>query len=166
MNSPASPPRDDWEAWLEQQLRQLPNRPAPASLAPRVMAAVAARVRRPWYARPWLEWPRPWQAVSALAISLVLGMLAYALLHFRELAAPEAWGAWLQVSRAPLDALGAAGQVLFEALERLTGRISPWVWTGFGMLAAIMYATCVGLGTLIYRLAIRHSATGRRHENR
>jgi len=45
-------PESDWEAHLDRQLRELPDRPAPTTLMPRVLAAIRARAL-PWYQRTW-----------------------------------------------------------------------------------------------------------------
>lgn len=145
---------EDWEAWLDRRLRELPDRPAPASLAPRVLAAVAARARRPWYRRPWLEWPRPVQAASLLAVSFALGALTFALLHLGELAAAESLGAQLRVWWAPVEALAAALGSVVEAVGVLARHLQPRVWLGLGGLAVLMYGTCLSVGTLLYRLAV------------
>lgn len=164
MNPPVNKNRDNLEAWLDAQLRQLPDRPAPASLAPRVMTALAARAHRPWYARPWLEWPRYARAMSLLAVSFVLGALTYATLHFSEFAAAGTVGARLNVWLAPLEAIWAAGLAVCEALGLLKQQVSVWVWIGLGALGTLMYAVCVGLGTVLYRLAFHKSEAGREHE--
>ena len=45
------------EELIHRELRQLPERPAPATLVHRVMLAVHARARRPWWERSWVGWP-------------------------------------------------------------------------------------------------------------
>jgi hypothetical protein len=70
----------DFDARLHDELRALPAPRAPRSLVPRVLAAIARPEPRPWYARAWLTWPRPIQAVSGVAV-LVLALGA-ALLMF------------------------------------------------------------------------------------
>lgn len=58
------------EALIDRELKSLPPLSAPASLASRVMALVAARAV-PWYRRAWQTWPVALQAGS-LAVLLVL----------------------------------------------------------------------------------------------
>ena len=93
-------------------------------------------------------------------------MLTFALLHFRELGAPGNWTAGLRVGWGTLEALWAGGQAVLEALGRLARRVNPAIWIALGALTAGMYATCVGLGTMLYRLALRHTNPGRSHEAR
>lgn len=66
-------PRDP----LTRALRALPEPRAPHTLAPRVMAAVHARIAHP-PARTWFEWPRVWQVASlasavAVLVAVVVG---------------------------------------------------------------------------------------------
>jgi hypothetical protein len=64
------------ETLVHRELKRLPPPWAPHTLAPRVLAAVRLRVRRPWYARPWMTWPRAWQAVSLGALIALVGTVA------------------------------------------------------------------------------------------
>ncbi len=157
-------PEEDWEAWLDHRLKALPDRPAPASLAPRVLAAVAARARRPWYRQPWFAWPRLAQVLSLVLLSATLGSLTYALLHLGELAGGGTGAAPWRVWWAPIEALGTALALVFEAVELAARQVEGRVWVALGTLAALMYLTCVGVGTVLYRLVARPRREGRSHE--
>jgi hypothetical protein len=61
---------DDLERRVDRELRRLPSPLAPDTLLPRVLAAVDAWARRPWYARAWFTWPIGWQIASILALML------------------------------------------------------------------------------------------------
>jgi hypothetical protein len=61
---------DDLERRVDRELRRLPLPLAPDTLLPRVLAAVDAWARRPWYARAWFTWPIGWQIASILALML------------------------------------------------------------------------------------------------
>jgi len=62
---------DQLEREIERELSSLDPPRAPATLLPRVMAAVA----RPWYTRAWLSWPMPAQVLSATAmVALSVGL--------------------------------------------------------------------------------------------
>jgi len=63
---------DDLERLAHRELRRLPDPRAPRTLLPRVMAAVEAWSRRPWYTRAWFTWPLGWQVASAAALILIL----------------------------------------------------------------------------------------------
>jgi hypothetical protein len=164
MNPSRHSPEENWEAWLDRRLRELPDRPAPASLAPRVLAAVAARAHCPWYRRPWLEWPRAAQVVSLVAVSFMLGSLTYALLHLGELPGPETWSRRLEVWLAPLEAVWAALVTIGDGLRRLLPEVSGKVWLALGGVVALMYATCLGVGTLLYRMACAVQPGRKAHE--
>ena len=66
---------DDLESLIDRRLSQLPPPRAPRTLVPRVMARVRKRRRSPWYAQPWIAWPRVWQVVS---VTLLLGLCSMA----------------------------------------------------------------------------------------
>jgi hypothetical protein len=62
----------DLDRELDRHLQRLPAPQAPATLLPRVLAAVGQLDRSPWYARPWIAWPRGLQVVSATVVVLVI----------------------------------------------------------------------------------------------
>ena len=66
---------DDPESLIHRRLSQLPPPRAPRTLVPRVMARVRKRRQSPWYAQPWIAWPRVWQVVS---VTLLLGLCSMA----------------------------------------------------------------------------------------
>ncbi|HSG01188.1 MAG TPA: hypothetical protein VLA20_08650 [Vicinamibacterales bacterium] len=66
---------DDLEREIGRELSALDPPRAPATLLPRVMAAVA----RPWYTRAWLYWPAPAQVAFVLAMVASVSGLAWAL---------------------------------------------------------------------------------------
>ncbi|HWB99211.1 MAG TPA: hypothetical protein VG672_21025, partial [Bryobacteraceae bacterium] len=49
--------QNDLETEIDRLLRELPELNAPASLAPRVLAALARKTALPWYRQPWTAWP-------------------------------------------------------------------------------------------------------------
>ena len=61
-------PNDDW---LTRELKRLPLPAAPPTLMSRVMLAVTALDRRPWYRRAWVTWPEPLQIGSALVVVVI-----------------------------------------------------------------------------------------------
>jgi len=79
-------PFDDLERRVDAELRRLPLPAAPDTLLPRVLAAVDAWARRPWYSRAWFTWPLGWQAVSIASVALA----TYALWLAPSVPAPAA----------------------------------------------------------------------------
>lgn len=63
---------DDLAAAVDRELRRLPAPHAPETLLPRVLAAVDAWARRPWYTRAWFAWPAVWRAASVAALALLV----------------------------------------------------------------------------------------------
>jgi hypothetical protein len=63
---------DDLEQRVHAELRRLPAPLAPGTLLPRVLAAVDAWARRPWYARAWFTWPLGWQIASMAALAVAV----------------------------------------------------------------------------------------------
>lgn len=61
---------DDLETLVDRALRRLPMPRAPETLLPRVLAAVDAWARRPWYTRAWFSWPLGWRAASVALVAL------------------------------------------------------------------------------------------------
>ena len=55
---------------VHHELRRLPAPLAPDTLLPRVLAAVDAWARRPWYTRAWFTWPLGWQIASIVMLGL------------------------------------------------------------------------------------------------
>src|SRR5689334_7087670 len=59
---------DELERRVHDELRRLPGPFAPATLLPRVLAAVDTWARRPWYARAWFTWPIGLRVASVAAL--------------------------------------------------------------------------------------------------
>ena len=153
MNPIRQSPPDDWEALLDRELKRLPERPAPTTLVPRVMAAIQARARLPWYRQAWSTWPHFAQGFSLAVLSLLLGALTYACLHFPELGAPDAFRAQLDTWLAPLAALWTVGQSLGDVVVALCSKTGGWICVGLGIMCVTAYLSAVGAGTALYRLA-------------
>src|SRR3954467_4135575 len=90
---------NELESRVDRDLRRLPLPQAPRTLLPRVLAAVDAWSRRPWYTRAWFTWPLGWQIASIVA------------------AAALAYRAWA-LPRAPpaVTMTTSAGRVVWRAL--------------------------------------------------
>lgn len=145
------------EALIHAQLRQLPPCKAPATLAPRVLAAVADRAARPWWRQAWWHWP--WAAklafvVTALAVAGCMAGGSWALDqplrdYFQEVAAGlSVLGGWVDNLRPLADALVLLWQKFCQ----------PWFLYALAGLAAI-YLLCIGTGTAFVRVAAQRAWT-------
>src|SRR3954467_15095535 len=109
---------NELESRVDRDLRRLPLPMAPATLLPRVLAAVDAWARRPWYTRAWFTWPAGWQAASIVAVLLV------------------AIGLWMRPPSPPsLVAPTNAGRVLGRTM------VEPFLIYAFGIVV-IMCVAC------------------------
>ena len=145
------------EAAIDRELKALPNRPAPQTLLPRVMAVIERRAALPWYRRAWQTWPQPLQAVSLLVLLAAVGGLCFGswqLVHVPAVASAtsEASG-WFRMLCGAWSTLGVLANAVVLAVKSLGSVVL------FGIMAALLlsYAACVGFGTLYLRLAFaRH----------
>lgn len=141
-------------ARIDRELRALPVLPAPKTLAPRVLAALAARQQAPWWRQSWAGWP-PGIRMAFLAVSLgVAGLLVIVGLQLPTLGLAAGalqtvagWFAWIQPYVDPVWRIMEALWIGLKAAPPLL----LWSVTAFIGLA---YAMCVGLGTLGYRVAV------------
>jgi hypothetical protein len=152
--------RADLEGLVDASLKALPPPPAPVTLLPRVMAAVDACSRRPWYSRGWLSWPVGWQAASVAALVALVVVITLLL--------PAARGAaYDTVSTAAASTLGGG---LLPAVERASGTVrrtaaavdaiwllwrvvfTPVIAYALG-LVVLMCLVCVAFGTALNYLA-------------
>lgn len=140
-------------AELDQELKRLPDLPAPPTLVPRVLAALRLQAKPVWQ-RPWLTWPvglRVGFVTTAVALLLAVVFGAPALLSG---VSTQPLVSRLSESLAFLDpAVKFAGALVNAAavLVRSGGHVLWWV---IGSIALALYLACVGLGTLCYRVAL------------
>ena len=139
---------------IQRELARLPLVEAPASLLPRVMAAVEARVRQPWWRRSWLSWPRSCRVLFLLVSVVLAGACAYG---FNLLVAGIAVGAPGESLAGEFDFLRPAWGValaLGNALVLVIQSGGPLLIWGICLTMAAIYLTSIGLGTLCYRVAV------------
>jgi hypothetical protein len=137
-------------AVVDRALRSLPCPEAPATLLPRVMAAVAAWAQRPWYERAWFTWPLGWQVASAAAIVLTLAGVA--------LGAPAAQAMVSAVSDAAATSVFARLSGGFDRVDAtVAGARVLWRALGASILGyaaivvLVMYAACAAVVVVINR---------------
>ncbi len=126
---------DELERRVHDQLRRLPDPIAPATLLPRVLAAIDAWANRPWYARAWFTWPIGWQVVSVVFLLAAV---------YATWAAPPL--------PASIVATGNAGTVIWRTLfEPLMGYLVG--------LVVLMGLACAAFGAALNYLFLERTAS-------
>lgn len=140
---------------LHRKLRALPDLKAPRTLAPRVLAALAARQSLAWYRKSWTHWPVGMRLLFLVVSFGVLGGLVYAGSHLPQ---------FLELAGGVGDSVVGSFawfKPYVDGVTRLLGTlvlvgkaIPPQLLWWLGAMIGLAYALCVGLGTLGYRLAL------------
>lgn len=145
-------PNKKLEELIHGELRKLPELPAPHNLVSRVMAVLAERERQPWWQRPWLVWPMAARSASLALLSVCIGVAGSGGYAAWQGLTPSRFGVqplilldWL---RDLLATLGNAALVVLRAVNPV------WMIAGLAF-AAFVYLTCIGLGTVCYRVAFQ-----------
>lgn len=139
------------EQWIDEAMRGLPLRSAPASLEERVLAEIARRAALPWWRKSFAHWPI---AARAGFILLCGGIVQVALMAagwmtagmdpapYREaLAQPVAW---LESTRTVVHAITGFVQLVLRHIPPL------WLYGGLAFVA-IMYFAVIGLGAAAFK---------------
>jgi len=139
---------------IQRELDRLPLLEAPASLLPRVMAAVEARARQPWWKRSWLSWPRSCRVVFLLMSVVLAAGCAYGLSFLGAGISLEPVGGSLTGSFGFLRPVWDLTLTLGNALALVIWSGGPLLIWAIGLTVGAIYLTSVGLGTLCYRVAV------------
>ena len=141
------------EALLHRELKELPPLKAPSSLAPNVMAILAARSRVPWWQRAWWDWPVAAKAAFVVVALLVAGAFSGGGLFLGD-----------GMSNYSLEVAGR-----FDFADSILGNFAPLlgafhrVWQEvaqpfliYGAIAAgAVYLMFIGVGTACFRFALK-----------
>lgn len=145
------------ERTLEEQvgrmLEDLPELAAPISLAPRVMAAIAAGRQCPWHQRAWQNWPLKLQVVSMALLAGVFGAVCFAAWRLTQAAG---YVETVQAIEEVLSRLAAVWNVvsaLVWALVLVVQQLGTPYVVGCIAAAVFGYLMCLALGALCIRLA-------------
>ena len=155
-------PDPQLEQWTHEKLRRLPELTAPPSLMPRVLAALQAEARLPWWRRSWWRWPLAAQAAALgifLASATALSFLAAAFSPSADSLSTALDGRLNNIAGlwSALMALAGALETLLLALTA-----NPWALAAAAGGAA-MYLLSIGAGTVLVRYASREAGE-LRHE--
>jgi hypothetical protein len=139
------------EARIQREFDNLPEIPAPPTLAPRVLRAIQAQRTRPWWQQSWSAWP-PQIQTAALALLITLAM---------ALSLAGGWAAWggtrPHIETDWLTAWVPFGDALLAVANTtlLLIRHTGQTWLVIGLTTvSLMYLTCIGVGSLCLRLVI------------
>jgi hypothetical protein len=139
------------EKMVDAALRSLPDRRAPASLAARVRAAIAARAAIPWWHKSWSYWPQWVRAVFLVFCVGLAGLVAYTGVYVQAgFDAAKTSGALAPMLAIATRLLGVGRGLGDFAL--LVARHIPSLWIdGTIAFVAGLYAMLFGLGATAYR---------------
>lgn len=142
------------EQLIQQELSKLPERPAPETLIPRVLAQIQARTHKRWWQRAWIHWPRSAQLASLpLMLASACGT-AYGLSMLCKLVLAQLGMISMAQTMDSVIATWDLINVLGNA-AMLLGRSAGQTWLVLVLFVPlIMYLACVALGTLCYRMAL------------
>ena len=141
------------EARIDSALKALPALEAPSTLSHRVMAALERRSAIPWYRQSWEAWPL---ALRVGSLALLLGMfggLCFASWQLTRAAGTTAAFQEIGGLFSGVAVLWKAVLVLFQSALVVCKHFGTLFIVASFFVMAVSYASCVGLGTVIYRFA-------------
>ncbi len=146
----------DLERSVHRELRRLPSPMAPATLLPRVLAAVQHWSARPWYDRAWFTWPIGWQVISLAALVGLIGAgvmvvpSAEQSIETMVAARMAAATATFAIIAQQAGAVVSAAQILWRSLG------APLVPYAF-VVVTLMCLACAAFGTALNRVAFERT---------
>ena len=143
----------DLQHLIDGELKRLPTPSAPVTLLPRVLAATVHRKPAPWYARPWVTWPRGWQ-VACVGAFAALGAGVWMLLPALQRVAvgiPSPLAGWAPGRMASAANVAAQGAALVRVLWQVL--LEPVAFYLF-VLALSLSLACAAVWTALERVAL------------
>lgn len=139
----------DLERLVDRELQRLPAPRAPETLLPRVLAAVDAAARRPWYRRAWFTWPIGWQVASVslgiIALTTIVMFIPDVTSAARDARVVTGVSGEVSSAAQQMESVTTAARVLWRAL------LAPVVPYAFG-LVLLMCLACALFGTVLNHL--------------
>jgi hypothetical protein len=146
----ANEPEKKLEELIHRELRQLPDLQAPPGIIQRVRATLEARARLPWYQRSWFTWPLPLRLASAAMMLALVSGLTWLISHVSV----RPTGLEFPLVESPtVSTLMSVTSAIANALVLTARAINPIYLAAALALVAMMYISCIALGTVCYRIA-------------
>lgn len=145
---------DKLEKLIHSELAKLPELKAPETLIPRVLEAIRSNASKPWWQRSWFHWPFGARMTS---IGFACAVLALILVSLSMLWQNASGAAPLGMVLDWLTPFAVVGDILSTLAGAALMTLS-WIgklWLALGLtIAFLMYVSCVGIGTICFRLAV------------
>ena len=146
-------PENELAALVDRELKALPPRPAPLNLAPRILAAIAARAEAPWYRRAWQTWPMALQGASLAVLLALFATLCFGGWKFSQSEALAATAGKASGVFSVFELAYRTLGVLRDAGMQVIQHIGPGYLIGFAVMVLMAYAVCLALGSACVRFA-------------
>ena len=150
---------DKLEKLIHRELSRLPDIQAPETLLPRVLGRILADAQLHWWQRPWFHWPTAPRMLSLLfavgLVSLVFsGVLIFGqdITGYLSIDAARSWFGQFSVLESLFTTLASAVLVILNTIGTI------WLILCLTMVS-MAYFSCVGIGTVCFRLAINTRQT-------
>lgn len=140
------------ERIIDQELRKLPEVPAPRTLAPRVLAAIRARETKPWWQQSWWNWPLAAQVAFLIIAVTIAGLFTQSGLMVDN--SVRSYSQQVTEQANTLSAFLDNFQPLLNAFSVLWQKAQPLLLYALAVAMAL-YLACVGVGTIFVRAALR-----------
>ena len=144
---------ENLEKLIHQQLTKLPELTAPETLIPRVLETIRLNALKPWWQRSWFNWPFGARVISLAFTSCVLALTFTGIAYLWQDVATAAlfetipqWLARFSVVGEIINTLASAVFMVLNSINKL------WLLLSLA-IAFMMYVSCVGMGTVCFRLA-------------
>ena len=141
------------EALVDRELKSLPPLHAPSNLAPRILAAIAARAEAPWYRRAWQTWPPALQGASLTVLLALFGALCFGGWRISQTETVVETSAKVGGALSVFDLVFRTLGVLRDAGVQVIQHIGPGYVIGFAVMVLMAYAVCLALGSACVRFA-------------
>jgi len=140
---------------LDAELKKLPPVKAPATLAPRIMAVLAARAHRPWWAHAWWDWPLAAKATFILLALALLGAVGGGGIILDD--GVTSYSQQMTERLAPVTSVGDTLLTLGNVVGLLWEKAAQPFLLHVLVAAGLLYLTCLGLGTACVRYALKRA---------